>query len=98
VVDDVEQKTPRHRRRRTVRAEEVKRAGPLCVGQGRQACGNRRTLLLVGLDNLLHRRRRRRRRPFRLAALERVDQHALLAEDLPRNILRSARLRIGTVL
>src|SRR6187200_3791127 len=96
-MDDVEEEAPGHRRRRALAAEELEAPGPLLGWQRLPPLEDRGALLLVRLGYRLHRRRHRRRRPLRLAGLERLDDHLFLADDLPGDLLRCARLRIRFV-
>src|SRR6266849_4264106 len=97
VVNDIEEETPSHRRRGPLTAEELERAIPALGGQSLPALGDCRVLRVICLEYFLHRRRHPRRSPFGRAAFERVDDHPLLAHDLPGDLVRGARLRIRTV-
>ena len=87
MVNDVEEKAPRHGRGGPLVAEELERAFPAGGGQSFPALGHCPALFLVRFEHFLHRRRHRQRCPFRFPAFERLNNHRLLADDLPRDFL-----------
>src|SRR5688500_18507182 len=98
MVNDVEQKAPRHRRGWTLAAEELERAFPAARRQPAPALGEGSALLLVRCEHFAHGRRRGRGLPFGRTALECLNNHGLFTDDLPRACLCRTRRRIGTVI
>src|SRR4029453_5836875 len=88
---------PRHRRPRPLAPEELELALPALRRQGVPPIGHGGTLRLVRGEHLVHRRGYGHGAPLCCALLQRVDDHLLLTDDLPRNLLRRSRLWVRPV-
>src|SRR5262245_51048820 len=97
MMNDVEQETPGHGCCRPRGAEEIEVAIPAIGGNAVPALGHVLALLFVRFEHFFHGGGHGWRIPCRLSALQRIDDHLLLAYDLPGNLLCSTRFWIRAI-